>query len=221
MKDKWISVTLTLMALLVLLTMPVAAVSTTVVIGEFRTRGPNGGNDEFIELYNLSGSPVDIGGWKVNGSDASGTTGTRATIPSGTILQPYQHYLLTNSLGYSGSTSGDQTYSTGITDDGGIALLDASNTIIDQVGMSAGSAYKEGTTLAPTGTNKTKAMPASRIRCRHKEDTRTAQIPMTMQVILSTMTVARLLKMRHPPLALLFPLSPPPPCRPPYPSWAW
>ena len=43
------------------------AVSSTVVISEFRTRGPNGGNDEFIELYNLSSSPVNISGWQIRG----------------------------------------------------------------------------------------------------------------------------------------------------------
>src|SRR5215203_1646924 len=45
---------------------PVApAVSTDIVISEFRTRGPNGGNDEFIDLYNLSSAAVDISGWKI------------------------------------------------------------------------------------------------------------------------------------------------------------
>src|SRR6188768_2699978 len=73
------------------------AVSTTVVISEFRVRGPNGGNDEFVELYNLSSSPVAIGGWKVVGSNSSGTTSVRATITAGTTLDPGCHYLLTNS----------------------------------------------------------------------------------------------------------------------------
>src|SRR5690242_3512868 len=53
------------------------AVSTSVVISEFRTRGPNGGNDEFVELYNMSASTVSIGGWKVNGSNNAGTVSTR------------------------------------------------------------------------------------------------------------------------------------------------
>jgi uncharacterized protein len=52
---------------------PAAAQSSTIVISEFRTRGPNGGNDEFIELRNRSAAPVDIGGYRVNGSNASGT----------------------------------------------------------------------------------------------------------------------------------------------------
>jgi hypothetical protein len=131
------------------------AVSTTVVISEFRTRGPSGGNDEFVELYNASASLVDISGWKLNGSNNAGTTSTRVTIAAGTVLQSGQHFLATNSAsgGYSGAVPGDQTYATGFTDDGGIALLNPSNAIVDMVGMSAGSAYKEGTTLAPTLVN--------------------------------------------------------------------
>jgi predicted extracellular nuclease len=133
----------------------VRASSTTVVISEFRTRGPLGGNDEFIELYNVSSSSVDISGWKISGSNNAGTTSTRVTIGSNVVLDPGCRFLATNSAssGYSGSVAGDQTYATGITDDGGLALLKTDNTIVDAVGMSAGSAYKEGTTLAPTTTN--------------------------------------------------------------------
>ena len=38
---------------------------------------------------------------------------------------------------------GDLGYGTGITDDGGIAIFNASGTAVDQVGLSAGSAYKD------------------------------------------------------------------------------
>ncbi|HWR13971.1 MAG TPA: PxKF domain-containing protein [Terriglobales bacterium] len=153
---------LTLVCLLyicVLFVTPAFAGSDTVVISEFRTRGPQGGNDEFIELYNLSSSPVAIGGWKINGSNSSGTTGTRVTIAAGTVLNPGCHFLATNtaSSGYSGSVTGDQSYATGVTDDGGIALLNASSVIIDQVGLSTTSAYKEGTVLSirlTTNTNR-------------------------------------------------------------------
>ena len=131
--------------------------STSVVISAFRTRGAVGGSDEFIELFNLSSTTVDIGGWKISGSNNAGTTSVRVTITTGTVLQPGQYFLATNSSTsggpYSGPTTGNQTYGTGITDDGGIALLNASDAIIDQVGMSAGSAYKEGTILTPTTIN--------------------------------------------------------------------
>ena len=130
---------------------PVRAVSSTVVISEFRTRGPAGGNDEFIELFNLSVSTVDISGWVIRGSNNDGTVTTRAIINNGVSLNPGCRFLLTNSNtnGYSGSVPGNQTYGVGITDDGGIALVNSSGTIIDQVGMSSGSVFKEGTTLIP------------------------------------------------------------------------
>ena len=128
----------------------VQAISTNVVISEFRVRGPQGGNDEFVELYNLSGAPVAIGGWNIRGSNNAAGVSIRATITAGTILQPGCHYLLTNAAasGYSGAVPGNQTYTVGITDDGGIALTLPDATIVDAVGMSTGSAYKEGTVLA-------------------------------------------------------------------------
>jgi predicted extracellular nuclease len=133
------------------------AVSSTIVISEFRVRGPNGGSDEFVELYNLSPVAVNIGGWKIKGSNNAGTTSTRATITAGTTLNSGCHYLITNSSTsggpYSGSVAGNQTYATGVTDDGGIAVTMADDTIVDQVGMSAGSAFKEGTILASLGSS--------------------------------------------------------------------
>jgi len=140
-------------ALLSLLAGTAAAVSTTIVISEFRTRGPNGASDEFVELFNLSASSVNVGGWTLRGSNNAGTTSIRATVPAGTVIPSGCHYLITNSSTtggpYSGAVAGNLTYATGITDDGGVAILDGAAVIIDQVGMSAGSAYKEGTTLPP------------------------------------------------------------------------
>lgn len=125
-----------------------------VVIGEFRLRGPNGASDEFVELFNAAPEPVDVSGWKVKGSSASGTVGVRATLPSATILPPGCHYLLANSSGpYSGVATPDLTYSSSITDDGGIALTLPNDTIVDQVGMSAASAFKEGMPLVPLTLN--------------------------------------------------------------------
>lgn len=132
------------------------AVSTTVVISEFRTRGPSGGNDEFVEIYNLSSSPVNVSGWRLRASSATGSTSNRATIPNNVTLQPGCHYLLSNT-GYSGTVAGDQTYSTGITDGGGIAIVSDDGTIVDQVGLSAGSAFKEGTPLPSLTTSENRS----------------------------------------------------------------
>ncbi|MGH9792015.1 MAG: lamin tail domain-containing protein, partial [Candidatus Acidiferrales bacterium] len=91
MKSRWTVAALLCVFLIgTFLVMPpsVRGVSSTVVISEFRVRGPNGGSDEFVELYNLSGAAVNVGGWKIRGSNASGTVGDRATIPAGTMIPP-------------------------------------------------------------------------------------------------------------------------------------
>ena len=119
------------------------------VISEFRTRGPNGANDEFIEIYNNSDAVLEVGGWKLRGSSSSGNTTTRLTISAGTRIPSRGHFLAVNSGGYSGSVSGDQIYTSGIANDGGLALTLPDDWIVDQVGLSAGSAYKEGMHLAP------------------------------------------------------------------------
>lgn len=146
--------TLSLLALSTLAS-AVPALAAQVVISEFRTRGPNGGNDEFVEIHNTTASPINIGGWKLWGSNASATVSVRATVPEGVSLPPGCYYLFTNSAasGYSGAVAGDLTYSSGITDNGGITITNPQNAVIDMVGMSAGSAFKEGNVLAPMSLN--------------------------------------------------------------------
>lgn len=123
-----------------------------VVISEFRTSGPSGVADEFIELYNPTATSVNISGWKINASGSTGSVGTRATVPPSTILKSGQHYLVTNnntSGGYSGTVAANLNYGSEIADNGGVALIRADNSIADQAGMSSGSAYREGVTLTP------------------------------------------------------------------------
>ncbi|MFH0879539.1 MAG: lamin tail domain-containing protein, partial [Lentisphaerota bacterium] len=120
-----------------------------IFISEFRTRGSNGAEDEFVELYNATGGAVNIGGWTVRRSSSCGSTiASLVTINAGMILQPGQHYLMISNTNSSLSDA-DQTFSPAIADDGGIALLDISSILIDQVGMCATTAYQEGTPLAP------------------------------------------------------------------------
>src|SRR2546423_6071731 len=104
----------------------VQAVSTNVVISEFRVRGPNGAADEFIELYNLSGAPVAIGGWKIRASNATAGGSDRATKNARNLNQPGLPYFITKSStsggAYSGALPRDQTVSRRITNDGGIPV---------------------------------------------------------------------------------------------------
>lgn len=125
--------------------------STTIVISKLMLRGPAGGNDEFIELKNKSSEPVAIGGWQVWGSSQTGSANARATITAGTTLAPGAVYRLTNSQG--SQTGGNQTYSTGIADNGGVQLRSSADpeAVVDAVGSTEltgnGTAFREGAGL--------------------------------------------------------------------------
>lgn len=138
-------------------------VSAPLIISEFRFRGPGGANDEFIELFNTSASPVTVStadnsaGWSLVASDGA----VRFTIPVGTVIPGYGHYLGVNSVGYSldgypagnGTTAtGDTAYILDIPDGAGIALFKTSEPInftganrMDAAGYSSAPAmYREG-----------------------------------------------------------------------------
>ncbi|WKZ54121.1 MAG: lamin tail domain-containing protein [Anaerolineales bacterium] len=127
-----------------------------IVISEIRTRGPEGGDDEFIELFNPSGVTKSIPNGQIWGSNNAGTTSKCADI--NITLGPGEHYLLVNnSASQALKNLADKTYSSGIADDGGIALFDGnpnSNGIqVDAIGMSIDSKYLEGTPLKPLTKN--------------------------------------------------------------------
>jgi hypothetical protein len=141
-----------------------------IIISEFRVRGPNGANDEFIELYNNSGGDHTVAGGGTGYAVAASNGVARCVIPNGTVIPNRGHYLCVNSVGYSlasypagnGTTAtGDATYTTDIPDNAGIAIFNTSvqaNFVLanrmDAVGSTseANTLYKEGTgypTLTP------------------------------------------------------------------------
>ena len=151
---------LTLLALLAY-AVPAAAQSAPpgdIVISEFRTRGPAGGNDEFVELRNRSAARVDISGWRLQGcaAGAPGDTSNRATVGSDVFLPAGGSYLFAHT-GYSGTVAPDETYGTGITDFAatnfpGIRIVDTTNVIRDGVG-SPNSPCREGTGILTPAAN--------------------------------------------------------------------
>ncbi|TPW16527.1 MAG: hypothetical protein FD127_52 [Acidimicrobiaceae bacterium] len=140
------------------------AASTTLVISEFRVRGPGGANDEFIEIQNIGAAAVTVAdsGAGTGFAVAASNGVARCVIPNATVIPRFGHYLCVNSVGYSlgsypagsGTTAtGDATYATDIPDNAGIALFDTSVSgnfdlvhRLDAVGSTseANTLYKEG-----------------------------------------------------------------------------
>jgi hypothetical protein len=157
---------LAILAIAALVAPQVAAAATTgLVISEFRLRGPNGANDEFVEIYNGTGADHTVTatgagtGYGVAASDGA----LRCSIPNGTVIPNKGHFLCTNSVGYSMNdypagngtlSTGNATYAADIPDNAGIALFSSNvpgefalATRIDAVGSTseANTLYKEGT----------------------------------------------------------------------------
>src|SRR4030095_6920277 len=74
----------------------VAEVATAgqIIISEFRVRGPSGAQDEFIEIYNASGSDHTVAAASGTGYGIAASDGTtRCSIPNGTVIPNRGHYL--------------------------------------------------------------------------------------------------------------------------------
>src|ERR1043165_5796216 len=151
-------------AVLVLMVLGIAQIAAAqLIISEFRVRGPNGNNDEFIEIYNNSGADHTVAGGGTGYAVAASDGVARCVIPNGTVIPNRGHYLCVNSVGYSlasypagnGTTAtGDATYTADIPDNAGIAIFNTSIAAnfnlanrMDAVGSTseANTTYKEGT----------------------------------------------------------------------------
>jgi len=145
------------------ITKPSIRTAGTLIISEFRVRGPSGADDEFIEIYNDYGADHTVAGGGTGYAVAASDGVARCVIPNGTVIPAGGHYLCVNSVAYSlasypagnGTTAtGDATYTTDIPDNAGIALFNTSVAVdfilanrFDAVGSTseANTLYKEGT----------------------------------------------------------------------------
>jgi len=111
------------------------------IISEFRTNGPLGSTDEFIELYNTSGAPLlvqaseDSPGLGVVTSDQI----LRCIVPNGTSIPKNGHFLCNHSAGGGSAPSiaqggvGDAFLNGDLPDNTGIALFNnASENVADR-----------------------------------------------------------------------------------------
>jgi cysteine-rich repeat protein len=115
--------------------------STHVVISEYATRGPSGGTDEFLEIYNRSTGDVDIGSYEIWYTSASGSATNRcATVPAGTILVPGGYFLVgSNSYSYMSVPPDVRHTCSGWSDNGGTldVRMPGGSVTVDRAGWGA------------------------------------------------------------------------------------
>jgi hypothetical protein len=117
----------------------------SVIISEFRLSGASS-DDEYIELYNNTSAPINLGGYHLDS-----LAGTSITIPVNTMIPARGHYLLAHATGYTlaASVAADQTYNFDLPTDSGLALFNSAGTIVDAVGFTSTQApYEEGNSLS-------------------------------------------------------------------------
>jgi hypothetical protein len=139
-----------------------------ILISQFRFHGATGPQDQFIEFYNTSDSPITVSttdgssGWALVGSDGV----VRFVIRVNKVIPAHGHLLAVNVTGYSlgnyggpGAASGDSTFDVNIPEGGGVALFRSSNPAnftlserLDAVGFSGvDPLYSVGSALLPAG----------------------------------------------------------------------
>ena len=123
----------------------------SVVINEFATRGPgDGSTDDFVELRNDTGAPVDISGWRINEWRPTGGIQTQFVVPNGVVVAPGCHYLVSFRPDVGGLLP-DARLINPFNDNGGLALVHATGSVVDQVGYHPDSIYREGTPMPSPG----------------------------------------------------------------------
>jgi len=133
--------------------------SFTFVLDQVATRGPNGRDDQYIQIKNLSQVPQDLSNFKVEIAPSPSQIFEVATVPQGTILQPGRVYVIANPQGYSGPVV-DQYFSgvLPLTDKVGVALLSPSNLTIDSLATISSSPFVMKAPATPLTTDQPLAL---------------------------------------------------------------
>ncbi len=121
-----------------------------VVISEIQVRGISDADDEFVELYNPTGSSIDLAGWKLTKRTETATSDANLVASiSGTI--PAHGFFLITSQDSLASGSADKIYSTSgrIAADNSVLLYEKGNAVpVDLVGMGAANTNESSAAAA-------------------------------------------------------------------------
>ncbi|MBU4245810.1 MAG: lamin tail domain-containing protein, partial [Nanoarchaeota archaeon] len=139
--------------LFLLLPFKALADSGHIVISEIMTYGQTS-KDEFVRLYNPTGSAIDISGWKLKKKTSSGSESNLVSgFPEESIIPANSGFLITHKTDYVGAESADATWSGAsysIADNNTILLYNNEEILIDKVGFGTATDFESEPTENPT-----------------------------------------------------------------------
>jgi len=130
------------------------------VISEVQTAGGTD-DDEFIELYNPTGSPVDISSWSIQYRGGGAATYQKKNFESDNTIPAHGFFLIAHGGSYDGTATYDMSWSQSLSATGGTVFLvnnqteltegtDGGSTVVDKVAYGAGGYLRpEGTAFTP------------------------------------------------------------------------
>lgn len=96
-------------------------------------------SDDFVKIYNASGSAIDLGGWKLKKRSSTGAEYSLRTFPEGTSIASHTYFIWANSEnGFSASLAADSSSTETISADNSIALLDPEGKVADALAWGSG-----------------------------------------------------------------------------------
>ncbi|MDP4038750.1 MAG: lamin tail domain-containing protein [bacterium] len=121
------------------------AAESGILFSEVSMGSSTNASDEFIELFNSSGSDIDLSGWQISYKSATGTTWyKKAVIENGKVLAPNSYYLAATLV------EADTKMSSGLSQTGGnIRITDTKGNIADQLAWGNGDKPLIQSALAP------------------------------------------------------------------------
>lgn len=131
-----------------------AALSTHVVISEVQVAGATT-TDEFIEIYNPTGSDVNLSNWRLGRKTQSGTNATDLVSSLSGTIESHGYFLIASDS-YTGAVVADVTYasaSSSIANNNSVTLYDGSDTTVDLVGLGSSTASETATIGNPSTSN--------------------------------------------------------------------
>lgn len=127
-------------------TTPTPSPANHLVFSEIQIKGANA-NQDFVEIYNPTNSPVNLNGWSIRRKNSSCSDASLVSIPSGKSIPAHGFFLWSNDQGtFETDIGADVSNGNNISENYSLVLMMPDSTVVDQVAWgNCATPYGEGT----------------------------------------------------------------------------